>query len=216
MRDPPHVIVALSDGLYASIIEPLERRSTATEAMRPLYVGATPWEEPGFEDFIKSRPERRARFFAVAWPTSHRALAGFVERYKESFGEVLIPSTASPGPYDAVYLLAYAAAAAKGRLDGPALARGITQLLPGGAPVAVGPNDLVQGIASAADGRRLDLGGVITRLDFDLRTGDTAVDAVVLHDLQSPVKAIDARDAPIAPGPPRCIHDVDTAAITPR
>ena len=49
---------------------------------------------------------------------------------------------------------AYAAAAAKGRLDGPALARGITQLLPGGTPVAVGPNDLVQGIASAAEGRR--------------------------------------------------------------
>ncbi len=216
-RDPPHVVVALSDGLYGSIIEPLERRSTTAEAMRPLYVGATPWEEPGFDDFIRSRPERRSRFFAVSWPTSHRALAGFVQRYEESFGEVLIPSTASPGPYDAVYLLAYAAAAAKGRLDGPALARAITQLMPGGTPVAVGPSDLVQGIASAAEGRRLDLGGVITRLDFDPRTGDTAVDAVLLCTTYDPrSKRVDATDAPIAPGSPRCSHDVDTAAIAPR
>ena len=45
-------------------------RGPAEATGAPLYVGATPWEEPGFEDFIKSRPERRARFFAVSWPTS--------------------------------------------------------------------------------------------------------------------------------------------------
>jgi eukaryotic-like serine/threonine-protein kinase len=222
VHDPPHVVVALSDGLFASMIEPLERRSAAPEAARPLYVGATPWEEPGFAELIQAHPERRERFFAVSWPTSHRALEGFVSRYQESFGEVLIPSTASPGPYDAVYLVAYAAAAAasaaaEGPLDGPALARGVAHLLPGGAPLSVGPSDLVRGFAAVARGERVDLGGVITRLDFDPRTGDTAVDAVVLCTTFDPAsKRVAAVDSPIAPGAPRCTPDVDTTPLAPR
>jgi ABC-type branched-subunit amino acid transport system substrate-binding protein len=219
----PHVVITLSDGMFGGVIDPLEKRVTTPEAERPLYVGATPWEGNDFEDFVRAKSARHARFFAVSWPTSHRPLAAFVERYKEQFDESVPAATASPAPYDAIYLMAYAAAAAqKEKLDGPALSRAMQKLMPSGADagiplVAVGPNDLVQGMAIAAEGRTLDLNGVLSRLDFDPATGDTAVDAVLLcttYDAAS--KRIDAVDAPIAPGPPRCASVMDRAAVAPR
>ncbi len=189
VKERPHVVVTLSDGMFASIVEPLEKRL----ADGPIYAGATPWEGSDFEAFVRAKPARQSRFFAVSWPTSHRSLAGFVERYKEQFGEVLSPATASPAPYDAIYLMAYAAAAAqKDVLDGPALSRAM-QKLSGPTPITVGPTELVQGMTAVAEGRAIDLTGILSRLDFDPATGDTAVDAVMLcTTYDAKTKSVDA------------------------
>ncbi len=202
----PHVVVAIGDGVFEAVVKPLEARVAAPEAKRPIYLVTTPWEDDGFRAFVRARPERRRRFFAVSWPTSHRALTGFVERYRESFGEVLTPTTASPGPYDSVYLLAYAAASLAGtRATGASLSRGIERLLPGAPRVEIGPSAVVSGLATVARGERIDLDGIISRFDFDLATGDSPVDAVLLCTTYDPAtKAVDARDVAIKPGRVAC------------
>ncbi|MBS2017730.1 MAG: protein kinase [Deltaproteobacteria bacterium] len=217
VRMRPDVVVALRDDFFGSIAKPLEDKLGGPEPQRPLYVAGTPWEGDDFVAFVKSAPERTARFLAVSWPTRHRAMEGFIQRYKDAFGEELLPSTASPAPYDAIYLVAYAAAAAggRGRADGPALSREVLALRAGGARLEVGPNDVVRGLAAAFRGDPLDLDGIVTRLDFDPATGDTAVDAVVLcttFDAKS--GQVDAIDARIAAG--ACARPVDTSASRPR
>jgi ABC-type branched-subunit amino acid transport system substrate-binding protein len=202
----PHVVVMPGDGMFASVVKPLEDRLGGAEAQRPIYLATTPWEDDGLRAFVGARPERRRRFFAVSWPTASRALMGFVERYAESFGERLSPATASPGPYDSVYLLAYAAAALHGeRVTGAALSRGIERLLPGAPAVEVGPSQVVAGLAAVARGERVDLGGVVSRFDFDLATGDSPVEAVLLCTTYDATRNhVDASDIAIEPGAVVC------------
>ncbi len=210
----PHVVVTLGDGLFSSVVLPFEARLRGPERERPIYLGSTPWEDDAFREFIRKSPSRRERFFAVSWPTTHRALLGFVERYRESFGEVLTPSTASPGPYDSVYLLAYAAAALGATakdgqgVTGPALSRASERLMPspkGKEPLAVGPTTVVSGLAMVAEGQSVDLQGVLSRFDFDPKTGDSPVDAVLLCTTFDPrTRAVDATDLAIARGPFAC------------
>jgi len=202
----PDIVLALGDGMIDAVVVPVDAR--VAPAKRPLYLATTPWEGPEVVASLVADPTRKERLFAVSWPTSHRPLLGYVERTKEAFGEVVTPSTASPGPYDSVYLVAYAAAAARGSaLDGAALARAVPSLLPreGAKRVPVGPADVVAGLALAADGARVDLEGVSSRLDFDLATGDSPVDAIVLCTTFDPAKkAIDAYDLPIVAGKMSC------------
>lgn len=201
----PNVVLALGDGMI-DVVVPVDARSP--KARRPLYLATTPWEGPDVVATLVADPSRKDRLFAMSWPTSHRPLLGYVERTKEAFGEVLTPSTASPGPYDALYLVAYAAAAARGgSLDGVALARAVPRLLPGAGKkrVPVGPAEVVSGLAIVADGGAIDLEGVSSRLDFDLATGDSPVDAVVLcTTFDTTTKTLDARDLPIAAGKMSC------------
>jgi serine/threonine protein kinase/ABC-type branched-subunit amino acid transport system substrate-binding protein/uncharacterized caspase-like protein len=206
---PPHVILTLSDGLFPALIAPLEQRLHDAERKRPLYIGATTWEDGAFRAFIATSPERRARFFAISWPTSSRALRGFVERYNESFSEAITPVTASSAPYDSVYLLAYAAAsaaaAAYARIDGAALSQAIARLGPNAPVLMVGPTTVVKGLTRVGGGERVDLQGVVSRFDFDDTTGDSPFDAVVLCTTYDPkTKLVDAADVPVAAGPFAC------------
>lgn len=204
----PHVVLALSDGLFPAVIAPLEQRLSGTENERPLYMAASTWEGKAFGAFIATGPERRARFFAISWPTSHRAMSAFVAGFNESFAEPVTPATASPPPYDSVYLLAYAAAAAavsNTRIDGAALAHAIARLGPTAPELLVGPTSVVEGLAKVARGERVDLQGVVSRFDFDDETGDSRIDAVVqCTTYDSNTKLVDAIDIPIVPGPFRC------------
>ncbi len=205
---PPDIVVGLSDGLFRSIIAPLEASLRGPEVTRPLYLGATPWEEEGFASFVLRGPERRRRFYSVSWPTAHRAMASFIERYREGFGEALIPSTASPAPYDTVYLLAYlAAAAGSARPSGSALAAKIGSILPapGATERTVGPATVLTDLNLVAGGGTVDLQGVVSRFDFDPTTGDSPVDAIVQCTRLDPsTRKVDAVDIPIAAGVPRC------------
>jgi ABC-type branched-subunit amino acid transport system substrate-binding protein len=205
----PHVVITLNDKPFPTLIAPLEQRLHRPDDRRPLYMGATPWEDSEFRTFIAAEPRRRARFFAISWPTTHRPLHAFITRYNEAFHEEITAATASPGPYDAVYLLAYAAAAAEGRdITGGALSLAIARLgpgTPGASAHEVGPAMVIDGLARVAHGERVDLQGVISRFDFDDATGDSPFDAVVLCTTYDPArKLVDAVDLPIAPGPFEC------------
>ncbi len=205
---PPDIVVGLGDGLFRSVIAPLEASLHGSEAERPLYLGATPWEEDGFASFVLRQPARRKRFYSVSWPTAHRAMGSFIERYREAFGEALIPSTASPAPYDSVYLLAYlSAATGGGRVDGTALAAKVGRVLPspGAVERAVGPASVLTDLNLLAGGGSVDLQGVVTRFDFDAGTGDSPVDAILqCTRVDIADRKVDAIDIPIVAGAPRC------------
>ena len=216
---PPHVVITLGDAMFPALIAPLEKQWT-TSPRATLYLGATTWEDDEFRAFIAREPAQRTRFFAMSWSTSSLALAGFVERYNESFSDKITQATASAGPYDAVYLLAYAAAAAAGdggtRIDGAALSRAIARLGPGAPGVAVGPTSIVEGLRRAVRGERIDLQGVLSKLDFDDATGDSPIDAnaVVQCTTYDPqTKQIDAADLAIGRDLRTCPGaDVDSPA----
>lgn len=195
----PHVVLVLGDDMTTAVVDPVDARLPA--AQRPLYFASTPWEGPAVAAGLARDPSRRERLFAVSWPIGRRSLLGFVERMREATGEVLTPATASPGPYDAVYLLAYAAAAARvPRLDGAALAAAIPRLLPaaGARTVPVGPADVVAGLALAGRGEPIDLDGVSSRFDFASGTADSPVDAVLLRTTFDEKKGlVDACEIPI-------------------
>jgi serine/threonine protein kinase/uncharacterized caspase-like protein len=225
---PPHVVITLGDAMFPALIAPLEKQwsqqGTIASPRSPLYLGATTWEDDEFGAFITRDPAQRARFFAMSWSTSSLALAGFVERYNESFpADAITPATASAGPYDAIYLLAYAAASAASDgavIDGAALSRAIARLQQRGAPsVAVGPTSVVDGLTRAARGERIDLQGVVSKLDFDDETGGSPVDAdaVVQCTTYDPkTKKIDAADLAIGRDLRTCPGaDVDSPAVGP-
>ena len=71
--------------------------------------------------------------------------------------------------------------------------------------LAVGPASVVSGLATVAEGRSVDLQGVLSRFDFDPKTGDSPVDAVLLcTTFDARTRAVDATDLTIVKGPFVC------------
>ena len=83
----------------------------------------------------------------------------------------------SPTPYDAFYVLAYAAVAVgEAPLSGRSLARAIARLGPPGVEIEVGPADIYPALKALGRGDNIDLRGTRTTLDFDPETGDATAD----------------------------------------
>jgi ABC-type branched-subunit amino acid transport system substrate-binding protein len=193
----PDIVVLLSDNPFAQVVAPYEAKGLSNR--RPVYVAATPWEEPEFRSYLAKYPSERYRFLAVSYPTSHRAMTGFVTRYREAFGEELAAWNASPAPYDSVYLLAYMAAASRtGFATAADGARGLLTLLPPANTEDIGPATVVAGLAAAARGEARNLQGITSRFDFDMRTGDSPIDAVLqCTTYNRETKTVGAQDRPI-------------------
>ena len=104
-------------------------------------------------------------------PTATPTNAKFTMRYNEVFSPKVTMATSPASPYDAYYLLAYAAVAAgDGPLDGPSLSRAIPRLLPPGDPLDVGSTGIFTAAAALRAGKNVDLAGAYGRLDFDVAT----------------------------------------------
>jgi ABC-type branched-subunit amino acid transport system substrate-binding protein len=193
----PDIVVLLSDNPFMQIVAPYEANGMAVR--RPVYVAATPWEEPAFRAYIAQHPSERHRFLAVSFPTAHRAMSGFITRYREAFGEELDAWNASPAPYDSVYLLAYLAAASKtGFATAADGSRALQLLLPPATNEDIGPATIVAGLAAVARGETRDLQGITSRFDFDMRTGDSPIDAVLqCTTFNMATRTVGAEDRPI-------------------
>jgi hypothetical protein len=84
-------------------------------------------------------------------------------------------------PYDAFYLLAFAAFAAKEPSgDGIALASAFPLLMPPAPAIAVGPSNLLEVLNRLARGERIALDGASALVDLDLATGERRSDFEVL------------------------------------
>src|SRR6185437_8317312 len=101
-------------------------------------------------------------------------------RRNEVFPDRINAGELTGAPYDAFYVLAYAAATVgDARITGPALARAIPRLLPPAEPIDVGPGGIYQALSLLGEGKNIDLAGTTTSLDFDLETGDATADFAV-------------------------------------
>ena len=108
-------------------------------------------------------------------PTMEKVIAHYRERFPSSDAREL-----SPSPYDAFYVLAYAAIALGDQpITGRALAGAISRLVPPGEAVDVGPGGIYPALKVLARGDNIDLRGTLMTLDFDPETGDATADFAV-------------------------------------
>jgi hypothetical protein len=175
----PHIIVEA--GAHPAFFPAVERRWPQSLPFRPRYVVGTALMDKPFVDLVAERPEARKRLFGVEISTTNPSLAKFVVRYNELFPLKTTAAEATTAPYDAFYLLAYAAiAVGDAPLTGKALARALTtRLLPPGEPIDVGPAGIYPALKALASGKSVDLRGAQTSLDFDPETGDATADFAV-------------------------------------
>src|SRR6185437_12792551 len=150
----------------------VERAWPASERFRPRYLLAGEGNEPEILAFVHDHPEARSRIFNVDTTTDSPAVAKVLLRRNEVFPDRINAGELTGAPYDAFYVLAYAAATVgDARITGPALARAIPRLLPPAEPIDVGPGGIYQALSLLGEGKNIDLAGTTTSLDFDLETG---------------------------------------------
>jgi ABC-type branched-subunit amino acid transport system substrate-binding protein len=177
----PHVIIFSADGdLTLTVLEPIEKAWRSDMRYRPFFLSTASLTGSDLFRFIGSDAGRRHRFFGVAPPATTMANARLTMRYNEIFRDH-VTADASPGAqYDAFYLLAYAAfASGTDHPSGVELAGGIAKLVPPGAQIDVGPTRILEAIETLRTAERFDLGGIMTRLDFDLKTGESKGDLTI-------------------------------------
>jgi ABC-type branched-subunit amino acid transport system substrate-binding protein len=177
-RFAPHIIV--SAGLRPEVILALERAWPATLSFRPRYL-TDELLAVDIQSLVKERPEARKRLFAVNTRSDSEVLARFVVRYNEVFTPRKTATELNSAPYDGFYVFAYAAAALGDQpITGRALALSIPRLLPPGERVDVGPSGIFATVYALRDGKRVDLQGSVTTLDFNRDTGDATADFSML------------------------------------
>jgi serine/threonine-protein kinase len=168
----PHVVLDMppNPGLVAAV----ERAWPASAAIRPRYLLEDTWSDlrEGVLDW--RRDGLAARMYPVDLVSTPATLR-FALRYNEVFTPRVTPATAPTTPYDAFYLVAYAAAALGDQpITGRALAGALERLLPPGEPIEVGSAGIHPAFLALAAGRKIDLQGAATPLDLDLETGETS------------------------------------------
>jgi serine/threonine protein kinase len=173
----PHVVLRATE---SPLLPAVERAWPPGERFRPRYLLGGGRNVPEILALAQRRPDLMKRAFDVDTPASTAAVAKLVLRHNEVFPTKITASDVTGAPYDAFYVLAYAAAAIGGeRITGPALARALPRLQPPGEPIDVGPAGIYQAFSLLGSGKGIDLDGTTTSLDFDPETGDATADFAV-------------------------------------
>jgi serine/threonine protein kinase/ABC-type branched-subunit amino acid transport system substrate-binding protein len=176
----PHVVVAVGQGeLARPVIEPVERAWRGDNSSRPIWIFPNSIEGDDLLRFVGAQATRRQRFYGIAPIASTGANLKFTNHYNTTFGENVSLSQSSSCPYDAMYLLAYAAYAADEPVGGPGLARAMSRLLPPGKVIDVGPAGIFEVFNELHGGNNVDLNGACSRLDL-APNGDSSFDFAVL------------------------------------
>jgi branched-chain amino acid transport system substrate-binding protein len=173
--DPTFVVFAGETVVTAPLAEAIEARWPAGNP-KPTYLLSDASTEP-MASFMGTNVDRRRRVFAVTSVSSDLPIARFVLRYNAAHAQPVTAFFNPASSYDAFFVLAYATfAVGDGAVDGPALGRAITRLVPPGRVVDVGPMPLFEGISALRAGETIDLRGASAGLDFDLATGEAPSD----------------------------------------
>jgi branched-chain amino acid transport system substrate-binding protein len=189
----PHLVLD-GGGLDGRLIQSVERAWPKGRpwAPPPRYVTGE-IAAPNILAMLRAQPDVRGRIFGVDTVTSTPAMGKFVLRYNEVFTPKITGRETAGAPYDAVYAVAYAAAALGAEpVTGPGLSRALSRLRPPGEPIDVGPGGIYPALAALGSGKNVDLVGTVTSLDFDPETGDATADFAVY--CVGPTSFGDARD----------------------
>jgi serine/threonine protein kinase/ABC-type branched-subunit amino acid transport system substrate-binding protein len=177
---PSFVVLAGANESTTVIAEKVERAWPAATP-RPTYVVASA-PVGRFSAFIGASAERRRRVFSIESLSNSMPNARFVLRYNQAHPDHPVSRTLNPGPsYDAFYLLALAAIAAREKPEtGAALADAFPRLLPPGEAIEVGPANVYQALSRLLGGGAIDLQGTQSALDLDRATGECPSDFALL------------------------------------
>ncbi|MBL8739850.1 MAG: ABC transporter substrate-binding protein [Myxococcales bacterium] len=175
---PSVVVLQASDTVVRNFLLPVEKAWPASTP-RPVYIVA------GSVDGALATAIRNGDFHstvlsmgaAIKTPANLK----FTNSYNAAFNQKLVPEDAPAAPYDSFYLVAYAAYAS-GKTDprGSDLARAIARLVPPGKPIDVGPTRILEAFTELDRGGTIDLQGALSRMDFDLKTGESPADYAIL------------------------------------
>jgi serine/threonine-protein kinase len=171
----PHVILRLVDP--PDLVSEIEKRWPAEQRVRPRYLMGSVEVEGTLQRAVQEHPDLKKRLYGVSTPAGSAVVAKFVARYNELYSPKVTSTSVTDAPYDAYYLLAYAAAAlGEEPITGRGLGRAIARLVPPGTPIEVGPGSIYQAIGLLRAGKNIDLRGTTTTLDYDLETGEPTAD----------------------------------------
>jgi hypothetical protein len=143
----------------------------------PSYVVVDPTND-GLAHLVASAPELRKRVFSVESPANTANLR-YALHYNEVYGTKGSARGALSTPYDAFYLLAYAAAAAEDPREGTSLARAIPLLGGPGKTIEVGETGIFDALNALHAGQHVSLVGTAGVLAFDPETGNRTADFAV-------------------------------------
>ena len=182
----PHII--LDAGAGDEVIVQIERRVATGKGPRPRYVyGGVDFEI--LAGIAREHPDFYTRFVSVN-SRENEVTAKLTAHYISTYAADR-KARLSASPYDAFYVLAYAAMAlGDAPITGTALATAIARLVPPGTPIDVGPAGIYPAFKALSSGGNIDLAGTFTTLDFDRETGDPTADFSV--------RCIDKHGAPLA------------------
>ncbi len=177
----PHIIVFQGDDRLVKLaFEPLEASWPASRPFRPTYVTMTVLTPEVFR-FVGTDGARRRRFFGLTPVSTTPVNARFVMHYNEVYKERITRTVSPNSSYDAFYLLAYATYALGDKpVTGTSLSAAVSRLVPPGKPVEVGPTRIFEAFSALRGGGNIDLTGAMSKLDFDLATGESPVDHALL------------------------------------
>jgi serine/threonine protein kinase/ABC-type branched-subunit amino acid transport system substrate-binding protein len=172
----PDAVIYVGGELFELVLQPLERTWPAA-LPRPTYVSGLPFDDGVLRGVSEGL---HGRMFAVTTPTNTPANTKFTLHYNATFADKVTPSNSPNTTYDAFYVIAYSLSAlGDGRVDGASLAGQIGRLV-SGSKVEVGPAKILQTLGILAAGGGIDLEGAASALDFDLGTGESRPDHVIL------------------------------------
>ena len=147
---------------------------------RPRYLMGNVDVEATLRRAVQEHPDLKRRLFGLSTPAGSAVVAKFVARHNQLYSPKVTSTSCTDAPYDAFYLLAYAAAALGDQpITGVGLARSIERLLPPGDRIDVGPSGIYPTFHALMAGKKVDLEGTMTSLDFNLDTGDATADFAV-------------------------------------
>jgi branched-chain amino acid transport system substrate-binding protein len=176
----PHVVIYVDevDDMVDSMLVKVEKALPADAA--PYWVSTTNLRGEALFRFLGHDAARRRRFFGVSEPADAPANAQLAARYAAVFDTSMSTNDTPAPPYDAAYLVAYAAyIVGDAPVTGAALASAIERLLPPGEPIDVGPTHIYDAIRALQGGGHIDLNGAAYSFDYDLKTGEAPVNYVI-------------------------------------
>lgn len=181
----PHIVIHASALFSTDYFDPLEA-NWPVGVPPPVHIGATPpWLDDITLAWLGNDQTRAHRFFGVGGgiQADSGAFSQWVLRFKTEFQEFqtlpIVPQIIAQF-YDAAYVALVAAAGAGDKpLTGANIADAVQRLQPPAGELLATPDNIPRMFGDLAEGKNVNLQGVVSNLDFDITTGRSKRDAVV-------------------------------------
>ncbi len=172
----PHLVLlaGTTEGI-TDIVAKIETTLSDVPDQRPIYLMSDGAQLPETIALVGNNPELRSRLWGTVPGTDGELYKRFLVDYNSTFHDGTIADILGPaGGYDAVYLLAYAAVAARDTpITGSVLAKNLMRLSPPGESVGVGRQNINKACTALQAGLNIDFDGASGPLDFDGAIGES-------------------------------------------